>query len=178
MTYRPPDTSEHLCKNFIERITVKLQAIQIENKETIIIGDINCDYTNTEGHQDIKTLFSINGFKQAIKKPTRVTERSSTIIDVILTNSPENIIHTDVVTTNLSDHELFMSKDPTYAWNTLKETVLKIASNHTLFTIKTIKGKPCPWLSESIKREMNFRDTINRRAQKNKTEENWNAYKR
>ena len=138
---------------------------------------------------------------------------------MILTNSPENIIHTDMITTNLSDHEmvgairkkckhkyqpkeirsryknydkeniikdvkninwdsLFMSKDPTYAWNILKETVLKIASNHAPFTIKTIKRKPCPWLNESIKREMNFRDTLNRRAQKNKTEENWNAYKR
>ena len=70
------------------------------------IGDINCDYANTEGHQDIKTLFSTNGFKHVIKKPTRVTENTSTVIDVILTNSPENIIHTDVITTNLSDHEM------------------------------------------------------------------------
>ena len=104
--YRPPDTSKHLCKTFIERITDKLQAIQIENKETIIIGGTNCDYANTEGHQDIKTLFSINGSKQVIKKPIRVNESTSTIIDVILKNSPENIIHTDVITTNLSDHEM------------------------------------------------------------------------
>ena len=62
--YRPPDTSKHLCKNFIERITDKLQAIQIENKETIIIGDINRDYANTEGHQGIKILFSINGLNR------------------------------------------------------------------------------------------------------------------
>ena len=144
---------------------------------------------------------------------------TSTIIDVFLTNSPENIIHTDVITTNLSDHEmigairkkfkhkcqprkvrsrnyrnynkekvknhvkninwdpLFMSKDPTNTWNLLKETLLKIASNHAPFTIKNIKGKPCPWLNESIKCEMNFRDTLNRKAQKNRTEENWNAYK-
>ena len=54
----------------------------------------------------MKALFSIYGFKQLIKKRTRVTENSSTIIDVILTNSPKNIIHTDLITTNLSDHEM------------------------------------------------------------------------
>ena len=71
-----------------------------------------------------------------------------------------------------------MSKDPIYAWNILKETVFKIASNHAPFTIKTIKEKPCPWVNESIKCEMNFRDTLNCKGQKYKTEENWNAYKR
>ena len=87
----------------------------------------------------------------------------------------ENIIK-DVK--NINSDSLFMCKDPTYLWIILKETALNMANNHEPFTIKTIKGKPCTWLSESINREMNFCDTLNRRAQKNKTEENWNAYKR
>ena len=46
----------------------------------------------------------MNGFKQLIKKPMRITENTSTIIDVLLTNSPENVLRTDVITTNFSDH--------------------------------------------------------------------------
>ena len=48
----------------------------------------------------------MNGFKQLIKKPTRIAENTSTIIDVLLTNSPENVVCTDVITTNFSYHEM------------------------------------------------------------------------
>ena len=48
----------------------------------------------------------MNGFKQLIKKPTRITENISTIIDVLLTNSPEKVIRTDVIATSFSDHEM------------------------------------------------------------------------
>ena len=51
----------------------------------------------------------MNGFKQLIKKPTRITENASTIIDVLLTNSPENVVCTDVITTNFSDDEMIVA---------------------------------------------------------------------
>ena len=54
-------------------------------------------------------MFKLNGFKQLIKKPTRttrITENTSTIIDDLLTNSLENVVRTDVTTTNFSDHEM------------------------------------------------------------------------
>ena len=41
-----------------------------------------------------------------IKKPARITENTSTIIDVLLTNSPEKVVRTDVITTNFSYHEM------------------------------------------------------------------------
>ena len=44
------------------------------------------------------------GLKQMIEKPTRVTETSETLIDVILTNSPTNIKRTEVIPTSISDH--------------------------------------------------------------------------
>ena len=104
--YRPPDSSKHQCKNFVETLSNKLETVQNENKETIITGDINCDYANPESHRDVKSCLSINGFKQLIEKLTRITDNTSTIIDVLLTNSPENVVRTDVVTTNFSDHEM------------------------------------------------------------------------
>ena len=104
--YRPPDSSKHQCKNFVETLSNKLETVQNENKETIITRDSNCDYANSESHRDVKSCLSMNGFKQLIKKPTRIAENTSTIIDVLLTNSPENVVRTDVITTNFSDHEM------------------------------------------------------------------------
>ena len=51
-------------------------------------------------------MFKLNGFKKLIKKPKRLTENTSTIIDDLLTNSLENVVPTDVITTNFSDHEM------------------------------------------------------------------------
>ena len=48
----------------------------------------------------------MNGLKQLIKKPTRITENIPTIIDVLLTNSSKNVIRTDIITTSFSDHEM------------------------------------------------------------------------
>ena len=79
--------------------------MQNEIKETIITGDINCDYAYPESHRDVKSCLSMNGFKHLIKKPMRITENISTII-VLLTNSPENVGRTDVITTSFSDHEM------------------------------------------------------------------------
>ena len=54
--------------------------------------------------------------------------------------------------------------------------LVNVANTHAPFTTKTIKGKPCPWLNEDIKREVNYRVALNRKAQK--TKENWEVYKR
>ena len=104
--YQPPNSSKHQCKSFVEMLSNKLETVQNENKETIIKGDIICDYANPESHHDIKSCLSMNGFKQLIKKPTSVTENTSTIIDVLLTNSPENAVRTDVITTNFSNYKM------------------------------------------------------------------------
>ena len=70
------------------------------------MGDINCEYRDSNNHQDIKRLFTNNGFKQLINKPTRITENSSSLLDVILTNSPEKIVRNNVLLCDLGDHEM------------------------------------------------------------------------
>ena len=61
----------------------------LENKETIIIGDINCNYLDNNHEKPFKDLLSLNGFIQKIERPTRITSHSQTLIDVILSNKPE-----------------------------------------------------------------------------------------
>ena len=70
------------------------------------MGDVNCDYFVKDDHKEIKYIFTAFGLKQLVTKPTRITENSSTLIDVVLTNTPENISQCDPLLSSLSDHEM------------------------------------------------------------------------
>ena len=58
--YKPPDSSIHLSKNFTPNLAAKLQNINRENKEVIIMGDINIDYLKKDDHKVIKDIFAVN----------------------------------------------------------------------------------------------------------------------
>ena len=101
--YRPPDSSQYLSKNFDTVLANLLK--EMDNKEVIILGDINVDYLKTT-HRSIKDSFLLNGFYQLIKAPTRVTETTATLIDVIQTNFKNDISYSTVIPAGLSDHDL------------------------------------------------------------------------
>jgi exonuclease III len=44
-TYRPPNSSEHLNKNFHEVFNNMVMTALQENKEVILLGDLNSDYS-------------------------------------------------------------------------------------------------------------------------------------
>ena len=54
----------------------------------------------------LKSMFDLFGFKQTVLKPTRITATSKTLIDIILTNTPLNLIATDVIPMGIGDHEM------------------------------------------------------------------------
>ena len=78
----------------------------MDSKEVILLGDLNVDYLKPRDNKDIKALFLQNGFTQIISEPTRVTEESKSLIDVIATTNPGNIARFDVIAKSLSDHDL------------------------------------------------------------------------
>ena len=78
----------------------------VENKETIISGDLNCDYLVPRDHIEIKDIIKINGFKQLITKPTRITNTSRTLIDIIATTDSTKVVNSIVYANSLSDHDL------------------------------------------------------------------------
>ena len=53
-----------------------------------------------------KLIVKLFGFKQLIKKCTRITETSSTTIDLILSIAVKNIPVADVIATSLSDRDM------------------------------------------------------------------------
>ena len=104
--YRPPNTLKYLHKNFNELFEQSLISYCSESKETIVLGDMNTDYLKRNDNVNVKSIINRNGFTQIIDKPTRITEQSKTLIDIIATNRPENIVKSDVIATSLSDHDL------------------------------------------------------------------------
>ena len=77
-----------------------------ESKETILLGDMNANYLVPGDNKKLKSIFDLFGFKQIILKPTRITATSKTLIDIILTNNPLNLIATDVIPMGIGDHEM------------------------------------------------------------------------
>ena len=85
--YRPPQSSPDLFSTF-ERIIDKIDA---GNLELHLMGDLNCNLlsevvSNNSSH--LLNIIDIYGLTLLITQPTRVTQYSSTLIDLCLTNSP------------------------------------------------------------------------------------------
>ena len=67
---------------------------------------MNVNYLKPNENKEFKSMFYLTGFTQLITKPAGTTKDSQTLIDVIATNSVENISHLDVIAKNLSDHDM------------------------------------------------------------------------
>ena len=59
----------------------------------------------------------------------------------------------------------------------LSKQLLQIFNTHAPVVEKRVKGKSCEWLDETIKKEMNTRDQVLRRARRRNDETSWREYK-
>ena len=107
VVYRPPskgsdlESTDQLCA-YLKECDSKLPQI----KEVFICGDFNCNMMNRYAlSSKIKDLCSSLSLKQLIEEPTRVTPHSSTLLDLIMTNSV-NISKAGVIDPGVSDHSL------------------------------------------------------------------------
>ncbi len=48
----------------------------------------------------------MNKLHQIVDKPTRVTPQSATLLDVIVTNTRDTVLHKDVILSVIADHDL------------------------------------------------------------------------
>lgn len=84
-------------------------------KDVIICGDFNVNFLKANNHKAtrefIEELFSINLYP-LITKPSRITERSATLIDNIYTNILDNNLISGLLLNDISDHlPIFMIYD-------------------------------------------------------------------
>ena len=103
--YRPPNSSVDKFDYFETFIDM----LDAENAEYYSLGDLNCDLGSTALESSSRSLIGITelyGLHQLISEPTRITETSSTMIDLIFTNTPDKIVCSGVSHVGISDHSL------------------------------------------------------------------------
>ena len=96
--YRPPDSSDYLSKHFNKLFDNFLKNVNESLSETIILGDMNINFLKKDNSKELKSIISSYNYKQLIDSATRITNNTSTLIDVILTNISKNI--KNVITTH------------------------------------------------------------------------------
>ena len=105
--YRPPNAPAE----FFYCFETLIKQIDDENKEMYILGDINCNLLQEKALFNVPTsklnpIYELYQLSQLINEPTRVTLTTSSLIDHVVTNTPEKISHSGVVHTGISDHSL------------------------------------------------------------------------
>ena len=60
----------------------------------------------------------------------------------------------------------------------MKESIISTLERHAPEIEKRVKGKSSPWLNREIKKEMNHRDQLLRKAKKSNLDTDWAAYKK
>ena len=90
--YRPPNSTQMIWDSIEQSIEL---AIDTKIKNILITGDLNENQLNSAGTK-IKNISSNYDFYQLITEPTSITENSSTLIDLLLTNNPQNITYSAV----------------------------------------------------------------------------------
>ena len=108
--YRPPNATS----DFFDHLEKLIKQIDDENKEMYLLGDLNCDMLKKEALQNTSTkklnsLYELYQLFQLIEEPTRITMKSSSLIDHIVTNTPEKICHSGVIHTGISDHSMIFA---------------------------------------------------------------------
>ena len=93
--YRPPNQ-----KDFVDKFQETMNKLEPE-QETVILGDFNFCLLNKKSNNPIVNNFTnimqLFNFSQVINVPTRVTQISSSLINLILVNRQENIIGSGVL---------------------------------------------------------------------------------
>lgn len=75
--------------------------------EVIIIGDLKCNLQgNCSDSRALSNFCSTLNLTELVKEPTRVTERSQTLIDIALTTNENIITACEVKSLTISDHSL------------------------------------------------------------------------
>ena len=91
--YRPPEANSQYFSNLEDSIAL---AIDTTISDIIITGDFNFNCLNPQAKRKIDMLCTQFSLHQAIKQPTHYTERSSSLIDIILVNNKDSLIFSGV----------------------------------------------------------------------------------
>ena len=110
--YHPPDSSKYNNPEFMNEFNEVLDVVSSEEKKIIILGNFNCDLLKHPGKftpsvtKCFKALLQMWNFSVCVDKPTRASDISSSLIDIIATTGSDNIASTGNVPVGISDRYL------------------------------------------------------------------------
>ena len=101
---RPPNSPNEVFSS-LENLIGRLDS---ENVEFYLMGDINCNMASMSDSNSrlLCNITDLYGLHQLINEPTRVTDTTSTLIDLIYTNYPDKAVCSGVFHVSISDHSL------------------------------------------------------------------------
>ena len=103
VTYKPPDCDIAFLEDFRDRYTQAL----VYGLPILVVGDLNSGLlVSSSKSKTLNNLCTSLNMKQLITLPTRVTETSKTLIDVIFTSNPAITVDSGIVETHISDQYL------------------------------------------------------------------------
>ncbi|MCP4266595.1 MAG: hypothetical protein GY777_13675, partial [Candidatus Brocadiaceae bacterium] len=150
VVYRPPSTL-----NFDELLTSSLlNSKSFDKQEVYILGDTNYNLLDRKGKFILKKGYRFSsdesnyttplyltkkyvelirtfGLTQLLEEPTRTTDRTSTLLDHILVNTPSKVSQSGVLSKCLSDHDII--------YMTRKHQNIKIGQHNTI-NIRSMKN--------------------------------------
>ena len=108
--YRPPLYSG-IALDFDE-LENCLRKLLAEGKQVLLCGDLNCNLMQPSlPHvRSLRCLINGLGLYQCVQDPTRVTNSSSTLIDIVLGSDPSLVTGCDSLSCIVSDHNLVVIK--------------------------------------------------------------------
>ena len=104
VVYRRPGTP---TESFLNKMSDILNVISNENKICYLMGDFNLDLLKHNSSQpvfDFATMMTSQNFFPSINIPTRVTDKSATIIDHVWSNNIGDISNSGVIFSHFPDH--------------------------------------------------------------------------
>ena len=85
--------------------------MDLEKSDVVILGDLNADMMASSklpkrDKQELLNFSRAYNFTQLIKEPTRITDTSRTMTDLVFANNEHRVVKSGVVPVPLSDHFL------------------------------------------------------------------------
>ncbi len=98
--YRHPKAS-YDSFDYIQNI---LQSMCLRKKTFYLLGDLNDDYSCA--NSKLRNIVTTSRLSQIVETPTGVTTNCATLLDVIITNTPNTGIASEVTPCPIADHDL------------------------------------------------------------------------
>ena len=107
--YRAPDSD---LTRFISKLYDCLPLMDLDKCELILLGDFNVDFSSKaagdckQNKQKLLNFTRSMDMSQLITEPTRITNNSRSLIDLVFVNNEHCTVDSGVVPLSLSDHSL------------------------------------------------------------------------